>query len=132
MILIQNMLRRDRSKKTVTPQAIARLVQHNLHVVIAWDIDRMTGSPLIATVSASPNGTAEIDPGLEEATQDSYSTVCSQCSVVDCYQTWGQRELSEVAQRWWREKTSSLTQGWITSGQSCESHPYIYSLANYS
>ena len=108
LIRIQNTLRRDGLRKSVTPQTIARLVQRNLHVIIAWDVDRTTQSPI-----SSRNGT---DPGLEEVTQDMFSMLCSKCSVVDHYETWGEREFCEVAQRWWRDKIHSLQQGWITSG----------------
>lgn len=69
--------------------------------------------------SVSGNGTASSDPGLEEVVaRDVFSILCSRCSVVDHYQPWAQRELGEVAQKWWREKTSSLQQGWIRSGES--------------
>lgn len=120
MIRIQHILRKDRSKKTITAEAIARQVQHNLHVVIAWDIDRVTESP-IPTATASQNRSVRLDPRLEEMTRDVFSMVCNQCSVVDRYQTWGQRELCEVAQRWWKEKMGSLDQGWINSGKSATS-----------
>ena len=116
LIRIQNVLRRDHSKKAITAETIARLIQHNLHVVIAWDIDRVTESP-IPTETASQNGSVRLDPKQEEMTRDVFSMLCSQCSVVDHYQTWRQRELCEVAQRWWREKTCSLDQGWVNSGE---------------
>jgi hypothetical protein len=116
LIRLQNVLRKDHLKKAVTPQAIARLVHHNLHVVIVWDTDRSTHSP-IPLQTASSDGATRSDPELEEI----FSMVCSRCSVVDHYQTWGQRELSEVAQKWWREKTCSLQHGWITSESQLES-----------
>ena len=115
LIRLQNVLRKDHLQKAVTPQAIARLVHHSLHVLVVWDINRSTHSPIPQPVSE--NGMASYDPGSGEV-EDILSMLCSRCSVVDHYQTWGQRELSEVAQKWWREKTQSLQEGWISSGQS--------------
>lgn len=108
LIRIQTALRREHSKKSATPQTIAKLVQHNLHVIVVWDINRTTESP----INAAP------DARLEEKTRDVYSMVCGQCGVVDHYEPWGQRELSEVAQRLWKEKRGSLQQGWINSGEA--------------
>ena len=121
LIRLQNVLRKDHLKKAVTPQAIARLVHHNLHVVIVWDTDRSTHSP-IPLQTASSDGATRSDPGSEEI----FSMLCSQCSVVDHYQTWGQRELSEVAQKWWREKTCSLQHGWVTSGEPVSLSSHVY------
>lgn len=115
MIRMQNVLRRDLSKRSISPQAIAKLIKRNLHMVIAWDISRTTGSPINANnnIPASQYGTGD---QVEEMTRDVYSVLCSQCSVVDYYPTWSGRDLGEVAQRWWKEKTGSLQQGWIISG----------------
>lgn len=112
----------------MSPQAIARLVHHNLHIVVTWDINRLTHSPIIST-SKSGYGTDRFDPGLNEGvTQDIFSSLCNQCSVVDYYEPWGRRELGEVSQKWWRDKTQSLQRGWITSGII----PLSLSLSYYS
>ena len=124
MIRMQNVLRRGLSKRTISPQAIAKLIKRNLHVVIAWDISRTTGSPINTNcdIPVSHNGTGG---QLEEMTRDVYSVLCSQCSVVDYYPRWSGRDLGEVAHRWWKEKTCSLQQGWITSG-TCVALPIIW------
>ena len=129
LIRLQNVLRKDHLKKAVTPQAIARLVHRNLHVLVIWDIDRSTHSPIVP--AASVNGTHTHDPGSEEI-MDIFSMLCSCCSVVDHYQPWGQRELSEVAQKWWREKTLSLQQGWITSGEPLSLTHELTNILSYS
>ena len=101
-------------------QTVAKLIQNNLHILIAWDISRTTGEPVCAN-SASKSSLI----CARESTLAVYVSLCTNCSVVDRYREWDVPELTDVAQQWWTTRTSHSWQDWINSStRNTHTHTY--------
>ena len=117
LILMRSRFKMGRFQKNNTAEAVAKSVLRNLHIVVVWDLSRTTRSPISTdqSVPTSRNGSAHSSICTEEVTRRVYASLCGQCCVVDHYQAWGRQELSEVAQRWWQERSPGPWQGWVDS-----------------
>ena len=117
LLLMRSKFKKGRFQKNNTAEAVAKSVLRNLHIVVVWDLSRTTRSPISTdhSVPISRNGSTQSSICTEAVTRRVYASLCSQCCVVDHYQAWGSQELSEVAQRWWQERSPGPWLGWVDS-----------------
>ena len=118
LVISTKVKRRMKKTSKVASQTLAGSVLLNLHVLVVWDTGRRNGSPF-----STDRRTTLVQPGSspsheerEEVTRSVFALLCQACAVVDHYPPWHQQDLSDIALRWWQERSPSSWQHWTSSG----------------
>lgn len=101
-------LQAGKMKRTaqIAYQAFSAAVSCNLHVLVLWDLDSVTGS----LFSSQSQRQGEENLAYEASLRSLFQSVYQRCAHVDHYQPWSKHVYSEIAMQWWQK---GLTIWWI-------------------
>jgi len=87
-----------RNTTEAAAQAFRQAVQTNLHVIITWTVDGVTGS-----LFTTEHGTAEDVYHLDKEThiRSLFQALRKSCSYIDYYKPWTKNVYSDIAIKWW-------------------------------
>ena len=110
--MIGNKLETGKMKRNTAEaaaQSFRQAIQTNLHVIVVWSVDSVTGS-LFAGGSGATEGVHHLDH--ETAVRNLFRTLHKSCAYIDYYKPWSKSVYSDIAIMWWQRGIRSVFFCW--------------------